>query len=55
MINSSRFLKIIGKALLYVLLIIAAIVMMFPLYSGVVTSLLGPDTLFSYPPKLYPG
>ena len=54
MINSSRFLKIIGKALLYVLLIIAAIVMMFPLYSGVVTSLLGPDTLFSYPPKLFP-
>ena len=54
MIKSSRFLKIIGKVLLYVLLIIAAIVMIFPLYSGVVTSLLGPDTLFSYPPKLFP-
>ena len=39
---------------MYLMLIVAAIVMMFPLYSGLVTSLLGPDTLFSYPPKLYP-
>jgi sn-glycerol 3-phosphate transport system permease protein len=50
----TRFLRGFGKALLYVLLIIAAIVMMFPLYSGLVTSLLGPDTIFSYPPKLFP-
>ncbi len=52
--NSSRFLKGFGKALLYVLLIIGAIVMLYPLYSGFVTSLLGPETIFSYPPKLYP-
>lgn len=54
MIKSSRFLKAIGKTLLYILLIIAAIVMLYPLYSGFVTSLLGPETIFSYPPKLYP-
>jgi len=28
--------------------------MIFPLYTGVVTSLLGPDTVASYPPKLFP-
>ncbi len=49
--KSSRFLKGFGKFLMYLLLIIAAIVMLFPLYSGLVTSLLGPDTIFSYPPK----
>ena len=54
MIKSSRFLKGFGKTLLYILLIIAAIVMLYPLYSGFVTSLLGPETIFSYPPKLYP-
>jgi sn-glycerol 3-phosphate transport system permease protein len=52
--TTPRIFKTIGKIFLYALLIIAAAVMMFPLYSGLVTSLLGPDTLFSYPPKLYP-
>ena len=54
MIKSSRFFKGSGKVLLYLLLIIAAIVMVFPLYTGVLTSLLGPDTVSSYPPKLFP-
>jgi sn-glycerol 3-phosphate transport system permease protein len=54
MINVTRFQRGIGKALLYLLLTVAAIVMVFPLYTGVVTSLLGPENLSSYPPKLYP-
>jgi sn-glycerol 3-phosphate transport system permease protein len=54
MIKNSRFLKITGKVLLYLLLIICAIVMVFPLYSGVVTSLLGDENVASYPPKLFP-
>ena len=54
MIKSSRFVKISGKVLLYLLLIIAAIVMVFPLYTGFLTSVLGPDTVSSYPPKLFP-
>jgi sn-glycerol 3-phosphate transport system permease protein len=44
----------IGKTLLYVLLTAAAIVMIFPLYTGVVTSFLGADSLSTYPPKLFP-
>jgi len=32
----------------------AAVVMLFPLYTGVVTSLLGPENVSSYPPKLLP-
>ncbi len=54
MIKSSRIFKGSGKVFLYLLLIIAAIVMVFPLYTGVLTSLLGPDTVSSYPPKLFP-
>lgn len=54
MIKSSRFVKISGKVLLYLLLIVAAIVMVFPLYTGFLTSVLGPDTVSSYPPKLFP-
>jgi sn-glycerol 3-phosphate transport system permease protein len=54
MIKSSRFVKISGKVLLYLLLIIAAIVMVFPLYTGFLTSVLGPDTVSSYPPNLFP-
>ena len=54
MIKSSRFIKISGKVFLYLLLIIAAIVMVFPLYTGFLTSVLGPDTVSSYPPKLFP-
>lgn len=44
----------IGQVLLYLFLTMAAIVMLFPLYTGVVTSLLGPENVSSYPPKLLP-
>ena len=54
MSKSSRFLKSIGKTFLYMLLIIGAIVMLYPLYSGLVTSLLTEQNVSSYPPKLFP-
>jgi len=54
MINIARFRRGFSKALLYLLLTIAAIVMIFPLYTGIVTSLLGPENLSTYPPKLFP-
>jgi sn-glycerol 3-phosphate transport system permease protein len=54
MTDVARFRRGIGKASLYVLLTIAAIIMIFPLYTGVVTSLLGPENLATYPPKLFP-
>jgi sn-glycerol 3-phosphate transport system permease protein len=54
MTTIARFRRRIGKVLLYVLLTVAAIVMIFPLYTGVVTSLLGPENLATYPPKLFP-
>ncbi len=54
MINTTRYGRGIGKVLLYLLLTIAAIVMVFPLYTGVVTSLLGAEHLSTYPPKLFP-
>lgn len=54
MIKSSRFLKGVGKTLLYILLITAALVMLYPLYSGLVTSLLSEQSISSYPPKLLP-
>ena len=41
-------------ALLYLILIAAATVMIFPLYTGIVTSLLAPENVSSYPPKLFP-
>ena len=46
--------RAVGTFGLYVVLTVAAIVMIYPLYSGLVTSLLGPDNLSTYPPKLYP-
>jgi sn-glycerol 3-phosphate transport system permease protein len=54
MSKSNRFLKMTGKVLLYLLLTICAVAMVFPLYTGVVTSLLGPENIASYPPKLFP-
>ncbi len=54
MMKSLRFNNTVGKVFLYLLLIIGAIVMIFPLYTGVLTSFLGPDTISSYPPKLFP-
>jgi len=54
MTRSPRLQRIFGIPLLYVILTLAAIVIIFPLYSGVVTSLLGADNVSSYPPKLYP-
>ena len=54
MIKSNRFLKGTGKVLLYLLLIICAVVMIFPLYTGVLTSLLGPENISTYPPKIFP-
>ncbi|HSJ52352.1 MAG TPA: hypothetical protein VLC52_01285, partial [Anaerolineae bacterium] len=54
MINVAHMSRGIGKAFLYLLLAVAALVMIFPLYTGLVTSLLGPDNLSTYPPKLFP-
>lgn len=54
MMKSLRINNTIGKILLYLLLIVGAVVMIFPLYTGVLTSFLGPDTISSYPPKLFP-
>lgn len=44
----------VGQVLLYLVLTGAAVVIIFPLYTGVVTSLLGPENLSTYPPKLFP-
>ncbi|MBP7964177.1 MAG: carbohydrate ABC transporter permease [Caldilineaceae bacterium] len=53
--NKSANLQRTAKtALLYLILIAAATVMIFPLYTGIVTSLLGPENVSSYPPKLFP-
>ncbi len=52
--RSKRIFNITGKTALYALLIVGAIVMVFPLYTGLVTSLLGPENVSSYPPKLFP-
>lgn len=54
MMNAAHLRQRIGKAFLYLLLTVAAIIMIFPLYTGLVTSLLGPDNLSTYPPKLFP-
>jgi sn-glycerol 3-phosphate transport system permease protein len=54
MSRSARIRRRIGQVVLYLFLTMAAIVMLFPLYTGVVTSLLGPDNVSSYPPKLLP-
>ena len=53
--NKSANLQRTAKtALLYLILIAAATVMIFPLYTGIVTSLLAPENVSSYPPKLFP-
>ena len=54
MSRSARIRRDIGKVFLYLFLTLAAITMLFPLYTGVVTSLLGVDNVSSYPPKLLP-
>lgn len=46
--------KIIGQVFLYLLLTAAALVMIYPLFNGVVTSLLSPSSVDTYPPKLLP-
>jgi len=51
MSKSARIRRTIGKVLLYLFLTVAAITMLFPLYTGIVTSLLGPDNVSSYPPS----
>jgi ABC-type glycerol-3-phosphate transport system permease component len=45
---------IVSKTALYLLLTVAAAIILFPLYTGVVTSLLTAQNLDSYPPKLVP-
>lgn len=54
MSKSMQTRKLIGKVLLYIILTIAAILMIFPLYNGVVTSFLSPSQVDTYPPKLLP-
>lgn len=54
MSRSARIRRTIGKIFLYLFLTLAAITMLFPLYTGIVTSLLGADNVSSYPPKLLP-
>lgn len=54
MSRSAHIRQLVGKVLLYLFLTVAAIVMLFPLYTGIVTSLLGPENVSSYPPKLLP-
>jgi len=54
MSRSARIRRDLGKVLLYLFLTLAAIAMLFPLYTGIVTSLLGPDNVSSYPPKILP-
>lgn len=54
MSRSAHIRRTIGKLFLYLFLTLAAITMLFPLYTGVVTSLLGADNVSSYPPKFLP-
>jgi len=49
-----KFTDIVGKAALYLLLTVAAVIILFPLYTGFVTSLLSAQSLDTYPPKLLP-
>jgi len=51
MSRAARIRRGLGKVLLYLFLTVAAITMLFPLYTGIVTSLLGPDNVSSYPPS----
>lgn len=52
--TKNRFWGIVGKVGLYLLLTIAAVIILFPLYTGFVTSLLTAQNLDTYPPKLVP-
>ncbi|MDH7489231.1 MAG: carbohydrate ABC transporter permease, partial [Anaerolineae bacterium] len=52
--SKHRFVQVLGKVALYALLTVAAIVILFPLYTGFVTSLLSAKNLDTYPPKLIP-
>ena len=54
MMNVAHLRRGIGKMFLFLMLTVAALVMIFPLYTGLVTSLLGADNLSTYPPKLFP-
>jgi len=54
MSRAARIRRDLGKVLLYLFLTLAAVAMLFPLYTGIVTSLLGPDNVSSYPPKILP-
>ena len=54
MSRAARIRRDIGKVFLYLFLTVAAVTMLFPLYTGIVTSLLGPDNVSSYPPKILP-
>ena len=50
--TSTNFSRIAGRVLLYLGLTVAAAVTIFPLYTGVVTSLLSAENLSTYPPKI---
>ncbi|MBC7257724.1 MAG: carbohydrate ABC transporter permease [Chloroflexi bacterium] len=52
--SKHKFAQVLGKVALYLLLTIAAIAILFPLYTGFVTSLLSAKNLDTYPPKLVP-
>lgn len=52
--NKHKVAQVLGKVVLYALLTLAAIVILFPLYTGFVTSLLSAKNLDTYPPKLIP-
>lgn len=52
--NTHKVVHVLGKIALYALLTIAAIAILFPLYTGFVTSLLSAQNLDTYPPKLVP-
>ncbi len=52
--NKHKVAQVLGKVVLYALLTLAAIAILFPLYTGFVTSLLSAKNLDTYPPKLIP-
>jgi sn-glycerol 3-phosphate transport system permease protein len=46
--------RVASRALLYLFLTVAAVLMVYPLYNGLVTSFLSANNVYSYPPKLVP-
>lgn len=52
--NTHKVAHVLGKIALYALLTLAAVAILFPLYTGFVTSLLSAQNLDTYPPKLVP-